>query len=165
MVGQLRRWAPLRRRTVGLLAAAVAAAVLGIGSPSVAQAPDVTCSDIETVDLSDGSAAATITAKRNCWDNYSWFEIVVRDVACDDRAAHLELEFYNPDTFLNEHYFFNERLNRYAYRTEVVSASGGCNTEATAVFSSTNANPGLFACAYGKNANPLSNWVSDCEAF
>jgi hypothetical protein len=149
----------MRRRTVGLLVAALAAATLSIGTPSVAQAQDVTCSNIDTVDLSDGSAAATVTAKRNCWDNASWYEIVVRDIACDDRAAHLELKFYNPDTFINE------RLNRYAYRTEVVSASGGCNTETTAVFSSTNPDPDLYACAFGKNAQPFSNWVSDCATF
>ena len=162
MIAHLRRWTTTHRRTVSLLAAAVAVAAFSIGSTSVAQAQPVTCSNSDTVELDDGYASATVTAHRNCWDGTSRYEIVVRDIVCDYRAAHLQLDFYNPDSVLNT---FG---NADAYRTEVVSASNGCGTETgTVAFTSTNPNPDLLACVNAKNSHPMSGLglVSDCASF
>jgi hypothetical protein len=50
------------------------------------------------------------------------------------------------------------------YRTEDVSASGGCGTEAACTFSTTNPHPDLVACAYARNSFQHSLW-RDCASF
>jgi hypothetical protein len=158
VIAQFRGWTTTHRRIASVIAAVLVATGVAIVNAPAAQAQSVTCSNTDTIDLDNGAASATVTARRNCWDGASWFDIVVRDIDCDDRAGHLRLEFYNPDSVLNRF------LNVDAYRMEEVDASGGCGSAAAYTFSSTNPNPELFACVNAENAFQHSLW-RDCGAF
>jgi hypothetical protein len=158
VIAHLGPWTTTHRRVVSVLAAVLVATAVAVVNAPVAQAQSVTCSDSDTIELDNGAASATVTARRDCWDGGSWFDIVVRDIDCDDKAAHLELEFYNPDSVVNS------LLNVDAYRSEDVSASAGCGTEAAYTFSSTNPHPDLFACVNARNSFQHSLW-RDCASF
>lgn len=126
-----------------LAAVMVVTGLTFVAAPS-AQAQDYTCSEYgaNTIELNDGSASATIYVSKDCSDGLSRFDGVVRDIACDGRAAYLWLQFSNPDAWING------AGGRVPYREEQVSASNGCGTEATFVFSSTNPHPNMLGEVY-----------------
>jgi hypothetical protein len=143
-MAHLQLWTTTHRRFVGLLAAVMVITALSVVSAPAAQAQGYTCNEYgaNTIELNDGSASATIYVSKNCSDGLSRFDGVVRDIECDGRAAYLQLDFSNPDAAINS------QGGSWVYRSETVSASNGCGTEATFAFSSTNPQPGMYAVVY-----------------
>jgi len=110
------------------------------------------CVEYNSVDLNDGSSAATVHVGRGCGDGLSHVYGTVSDVNCDNRSARLDIGFYN-----------GGRNWWDLYRNERVIDGNGCHTYVTFSYSSTNAWPQIWVKAwagggYGQSSGDES-WV------
>jgi len=143
LTASLRRWSVTHRRIISLLGALMLAAALGIANAPVASAqPSYTCpvEGAKTVELSDGSAAATVYVNENCSDGQSHYSGVVRDINCDDRRAYLLLSYLPSDAF------------GWLPRDVDFDAPDGCHTEKAFSYDINDSNPLLVeACVVAEN--------------
>lgn len=151
MLGYLRLWTARHRRLVSLLAAVAVATSFSVVNAPAAQAYTCPRSGATTIQLNDGSAAATIYVSKNCSDGRSRFSGTVRDIKCDGRSAYLWTRFWNGS-------------NPIRYRAETATAGNGCGTSASFSYTTAVRWPELHSCAYAANAGPTQS-SGHCRSY